>query len=294
MKNLESLDDFFQENMFPSKVDELFNVFELEKFCKAPTRYSRKDFYKITLLKSSGRVLYSDGEVNIDKPALMFTSPIMPYSWESAPGDDLKGYFCIFKEDFLKESKFNDSVQNSPLFKIGGGKPIFFLDESDYSALEKLFIKMIEVSEDVYQYKHELLRSYVSLIIHQAMKLSPTNSSEQSTNASKRITILFLEMLERQFPIESSSQPIILKSARDFAKALSVHVNHLNFSVKETTGRSTTAHITERILVEAKVLLRNTDWSISDIAFSLGFDYSTYFNNFFKKKTGYSPKSLRK
>ncbi|WP_156308902.1 helix-turn-helix domain-containing protein [Sphingobacterium endophyticum] len=293
MKNLESLEDFFQNNQVSTEVDKLFNVFELEEFCKTPTHYSRKDYYKISLLKSFGRVLYADGEVDVNQPALMFTSPITPYSWESAPGD-LKGYFCIFKEEFLKESKFSESVQNSPLFNICGTKPIFFLNESEYTTLEIFFIKMIEVSESEYQYKYELLRNYVSLIIHEAMQLSPTESSEQPTNASKRITTLFLELLEQQFPIVSTSQPLTLKSASDFAKVLSVHVNHLNFSVREITGKSTTAHITDRILAEANILLRNTDWPIADIAFSLGFNYPTYFNNFFKKKTGCSPKSLRK
>lgn len=292
MKNLESLDDFFQNNQVLSEVDQLFNVFELEKFCKTPTQYSRKDFYKISLLKSFGRILYSDGEVNVNQPALMFTSPITPYSWENAPGDP-KGYFCIFKEEFLKESKFSESVQNSPLFKIGA-KPIFFLNKSESNTLEKLFIKMMDVSDSEYQYKHELLRTYVSMIIHEAMQLSPVESAEQPTNASKRITTLFLELLERQFPIESSSQPLSLKSAGDFAEALSVHVNHLNFSVKEITGKSTTLHITDRILAEAKVLLKHTDWPIAVIAFSLGFEYPTYFNNFFKKKTGSIPRSLRK
>lgn len=291
MSNLESVEDFFHDHQVQPEVANEFNVFELEKFCRAPRQYSRKSFYKISLLKSFGRVTYADREVSINQPALMFTSPITPYAWESAPGAP-SGYFCLFKEDFLKESKLSESVQNSALFKMGA-TPIFFLNETELGTLEKLFVKMMNVSESEYQYKHELLRTYVNLVIHEAMQLNPVESSYQPKNASKRITLLFLELLERQFPIQSLSQPLRLKSASDFAEALSVHVNHLNFSVKEITGKSTTVHITDRIIAEAKVLLRNTDWPISEIAFSLGFDYPTYFNNFFKKKTGYIPRSLR-
>ncbi|WP_273004814.1 helix-turn-helix domain-containing protein, partial [Leeuwenhoekiella blandensis] len=40
--------------------------------------------------------------------------------------------------------------------------------------------------------------------------------------------------------------------------------------------------------------LLHTDWSVNDIAYSLGFDYPTYFNNFFKKATGTNPGSYRK
>jgi AraC-like DNA-binding protein len=59
------------------------------------------------------------------------------------------------------------------------------------------------------------------------------------------------------------------------------------------TGKPTTAHITERIISEAKALLQHTDWSISEIAYSLGFDYPTYFNNYFKRITGNTPTSFR-
>ena len=44
---------------------------------------------------------------------------------------------------------------------------------------------------------------------------------------------------------------------------------------------------------EAKALLLHTDWNVADIAYSLGFEYPTYFNNFFKKLTGTNPMSLR-
>ncbi|RYD73796.1 MAG: helix-turn-helix domain-containing protein, partial [Sphingobacteriales bacterium] len=47
------------------------------------------------------------------------------------------------------------------------------------------------------------------------------------------------------------------------------------------------------IISEAKALLQHTTWSVSEIAYALGFEYPTYFNNFFKKKTGEIPKSVR-
>jgi len=84
-----------------------------------------------------------------------------------------------------------------------------------------------------------------------------------------------------------------LRTAQDFAKNLSIHVNYLNSAVKEVTGKTTTAHIGDRIIAEAKALLQHTDWNIAEIAYALGFEYPTYFNNFFKKKTGYIPKSER-
>jgi AraC-like DNA-binding protein len=75
---------------------------------------------------------------------------------------------------------------------------------------------------------------------------------------------------------------------------LSIHVNYLNRSIKEVTGKPTSVHIAERVAAEAKALLQHTSWSVADIAYSLGFEYPTYFNNYFKRVTGNTPQSIRK
>nr|WP_262917189.1 helix-turn-helix transcriptional regulator [Subsaxibacter sp. CAU 1640] len=112
-------------------------------------------------------------------------------------------------------------------------------------------------------------------------------------NASTRIFTLFIELLERQFPIESTTQSLQLKTAKDFANTLRVHVNHLNKVLKESTGKTTTEIIASRVTQEAKVLLRQTSWNISEIAYSLGFDEVSNFSNFFKKNTDISPMAFR-
>jgi AraC-like DNA-binding protein len=104
---------------------------------------------------------------------------------------------------------------------------------------------------------------------------------------------LFIELLERQFPIESPNQTLKLRTARDFADRLSVHVNHLNKVLKENTGQTTTSLIAGRIIKEAKILLKQTDWNISEIAWSLGFEEVAHFSNFFKKQTTLSPLAFR-
>jgi AraC-like DNA-binding protein len=123
--------------------------------------------------------------------------------------------------------------------------------------------------------------------------MEPSENYEQSKNASTRLTSVFLELLERQFPIETTQNPLKLRTAQQYAQHLNVHANYLNRAIKEVTGKSTTSHITERVITEAKALLQHTDWSISEVAYALGFDYPTYFNNFFKKITGTNPTAFR-
>lgn len=267
-----------------------FNVFQIESDANATRIYSRKDFYKICLTTGKSIIHYADKSFDAQGTVLFFGNPRIPYSWETVSTSYI-GYTCLFSEAFLKSER-SESLQNSPLFKIGG-TPILNITEQQRDFLSTIFIKMIEEQQTDYVYKDDLIRNYINLIIHEALKLQPSENFDQHRNASSRITAVFLELLERQFPIEDTQKPLQLKTAQDFAKSMNVHANYLNRAVKEITGKPTTAHISERIITEAKALLQHTDWNIADIAYALGFEYPTYFNNFFKKHTGTNPKSLR-
>ena len=268
-----------------------FNAYEIDSTESVVRNYSRKDFYKICMNTGKNIIHYADRSFETNGTVLFFGNPHIPYSWETI-SSTYTGYACLFTEDFLKLSDRSESLQQSRLFKLGG-TPILELTIEQRDFIATMFQKMIAEQGTLYTFKDELIRNYIGLIIHEALKMQPLENTSNNKNASSRITNVFLELLERQFPIESTDHPLQLKTAQDFAKQLSVHVNYLNRSIKEVTGKPTTTHISERIISEAKALLQHTDWNIAEIAYSLGFEYPTYFNNFFKKITGTNPKSLR-
>lgn len=268
-----------------------FNAFQIESDGAATRVYSRKDFYKICITTGKSKIHYADRTFDMDGTILFFGNPHIPYSWETLSSTYV-GYTCLFSEDFLEVKERSKVLLNSPFFKLGG-TPIIQISAAQRDFLNSLFIKMIEEQASDYTYKDDLIRNYIQLIIHEALKMKPAENYEQHKNASSRISAVFLELLEQQFPIETPDQPLRLRSAKDYAENLHIHINHLNRSLKETTGKSTSVHINERIIKEAKALLQHTNWNISEIAFSLGFEYPTYFNNFFKKMTGINPKSIR-
>src|SRR5215204_16091 len=268
-----------------------FNVFQIESDGASTRIYSRKDFYKICLTTGRSKIHYADRTFEEEGTILFFGNPHIPYSWETISSTYV-GYTVLFSEEFFKASDRSESLQHSPLFKIGG-TPILEIEEQQRVFLNTIFQRMIEEQKSDYAYKDDLMRNYINLIIHEALKLQPSQHYDQHKNAASRLTSVFFELLERQFPIESSDKPLQLKTAQDYAKSLNVHVNYLNRAVKEITGKPTTTHITERIITEATALLQHTGWNIADIAYALGFEYPTYFNNFFKPLTGTNPKMLR-
>ncbi len=285
-KNTRSVSDFNKELRLKG-----FNVFQIESDGSATRIYSRKDFYKICLTTGKSIIHYADRSFEQEGTVLFFGNPYIPYSWETISTYYL-GYTVLFSEDFLKTSDRSESLQQSPLFKIGG-TPVLKISEQQRLFLNTIFQKMIDEQQSSYTYKDDLIRNYIHLIIHEALKLQPSEDFDQHKNAASRLTAVFLELLERQFPIEGVDRPLQLKTAQDYANNLHVHVNYLNRAVKETTGKPTTTLISERIISEAKALLQHTDWNIADIAYALGFEYPTYFNNYFKRQTGTNPKSFR-
>ena len=259
------------------------------------TSYNRRDFFKITLfLEGSSELNYANRSYAITRPALVFTNRIVPYSWEPVEGStEVNGFFCVFTEQFLQSGMHMESLKESVLYKANGN-PVYFLNDNQLNYITTVFQRMHQEFNSDYTYRYELLHSQLSLIIHEAIKIQPASAHIIEKNAAARITNLFLLLLDNQFPVESQQHEPALKKAGDYAARMSVHVNHLNAAVHSITGKSTTAHINERIIKEAKSLLAHTNWSVAEIAYSLGFEYASYFNNFFKKHLNITPLAFRK
>ncbi|QDK80634.1 helix-turn-helix domain-containing protein [Spirosoma sp. KCTC 42546] len=298
MKKTESLEEFYKKkfNWLPDNLQRgigHFNVFRLEDCLGLGVpgvQYSRRDFYKISLIRGENVYHYADKSIQINGTTLMFFNPQVPYTWESL-SDDKTGFFCIFTEAFFTE-KIRGSLSELPMF-MAGSKPAYILNATQDEHVSTLFLKMIDEIGSDYQYKYDLLRNYVTELIHYALKMQPSETLHQHLDAKSRITAVFTELLERQFPIESPAQRFKMRSASDFANQLSIHVNHLNRSIRETTGKTTTDYIAERLASEAKALLKHTDWTIAEISYSLGFDEPAHFNHFFKKQIHLTPSAYR-
>jgi AraC-like DNA-binding protein len=297
-----SVDDFYKETaaLIPEGINKEighFNIFKTDdlfaQLKKKPNAmpYNRRAYYKISLISGCNKAEYADKEIEIEKNALLFATPKIPYNW--LPQDDNQsGFFCIFTDEFLIQSKSGVVLDDLPIFQPGG-YPIFQLSDEEANDILQIFSKMYKEIASDYIYKYDLLRNYVLELIHYGQKLQPASAIYPSHTASARVSSLFIELLERQFPIESPHQKLNLRTAKDYADRLSVHVNHLNKVLKENTGKTTTDIISSRIIQEAKLLLKLTDWNISEIAYSLGFEQVAHFSNFFRKQTSFAPVAFR-
>ncbi|EJL61185.1 helix-turn-helix domain-containing protein [Flavobacterium sp. CF136] len=273
-----------------------FNVFNIPKIYRAfklktEMPCNRQTYYKISLINGKNKIEYTDKTVDIEDCAVLFASPKIPYNYTNVCTEQ-SGHFCVFTKDFLPTVTIGLELDNLPVFSPNSDF-IFQISTEQFHQFEAIFLKMHEEIKSDYIYKYDLLRNYVMELIHFGQKLKPILPVENRKTASSRMTALFVELLERQFPIENISQVIQLKTPADFAGKLGVHVNHLNRILKETTGRTTGEIIGSRIYQESKIILSQTEWNISEIAFTLGFEEVAHFSNFFKKYSQQSPQYFR-
>lgn len=298
MEKSESLEEFYKRkfNWLPEDIKKdlgHFNVFRLEPFAEGKMKsipYRRRDFYKVMLVEGQSQVHYADRVYEVKKQALSFSNPMVPYKWDYTTSA-LQGVYCIFNPQFFDEFP---NLQKYEVFQPNGTH-VFELTDEETASVKQLFDRIESEFKSEYKYKYDLLRNLILELVHFGMKLQPAEvNAVKHGNAALRIASIFLELLERQFPIDESHTQIHLRSPSDFAEQLNIHVNHLNRAVKEMTGKTTSQLILDRLIQEARILLRQSKWNVSEIAFALGFSEVTHFNNFFKKQLHLSPSQFRK
>ncbi len=297
MENIESIEEFYRRKFdaLPENFSQEmghFNLFKLEPYIEGqPTRipYRRRDFYKIMLVKGNSKVHYADQVVEIKKQALSFSNPQIPYKWEHL--DKIReGVYCIFDPQFFHQfGQFSHYEVFQP-----GGAHIFELDDTQFNEVKMIYDRIEAEFGSDYKYKFDAIRNEIFGLIHYGLKLTPVpETANQAKNASQRIFQLFVELLERQFPIDETHRMVNFRSASDYAEQLNVHVNHLNRAVKECSDKTTTAIISDRLIREARALLAQTSWNVAEISYALGFKEPSHFNNFFRKNTSISPTQFR-
>lgn len=297
MRKIETIEEFYKRKFdwIPDNIkNEIghFNVFEHEQIEPGKIRtlpYKRRDFFKIMLVTGNININYADKVIAVKKHALYFSNPQIPYNCDHL--DRIKnGSYCIFNQQFFYQfGELNQYAVFQP-----AGNHVFELTDDQAEQVSIIYKKMFEEIKSDYIHKYDVLRNLIFELLHFAMKTQPSATLEkQPRNASQRISTIFLELLERQFPVDDNHRAVSLRAASDYASQLNVHVNHLNKAIKETTQKTTSQIIAERILQEAKILLKHSTWTVSEIAYALGFTEVTHFNNFFKKHTQLSPLKFR-
>lgn len=266
----------------------IFKIQEVIQYLKFPLPLHRTEYFDILFVVSGDSCTKHCGlkKYEIVPPSIFFKGGGQITSSEIY-SENIQGFFCLIEKDFLTSYNII-SPATFNFFKFGAN-PILTLPNDDVTKFEFLFDKLYALYNSRVENKTKLIASYLIVTLEEALTLYNLQNNvteENHHSTAEMITSRFKDLVAEHF--------LTKQDVSEYAAMLFITPNHLNKTIKAVTSKTALELIHEMILLEAKVLLNQTDKNISEIAFHLSFDDSSYFSRFFKKLTGVTPLEFRK
>jgi AraC-like DNA-binding protein len=253
----------------------------------------RADYYQIVWITG----FTGEGKVWIDldgyplRPHMMcFISPGQIRAWDAPTWQTTgaaTGYVIDFTQGFFSNSPDDaNALIQLPYFHGVGAAPVLYVDEEQARRFTEVCKELEREIQLTLDGQIALLHSYMRILLIEARRIHQAQPGAMHTE-----TAAFL--LTKQFVLLVEAHYLTTSSVADYATMLHVTTNHLIETVKGTMGQPAGKIIHERLMLEAKRLLRYSDSPVAEIATYLDFEDPSYFSRFFKKHTGFAPSEFR-
>jgi AraC family transcriptional activator of pobA len=244
----------------------------------------RHNYYEIFFFsRGGGSHLIDFKEYPIVDHCIHFVSPGQVHVIKRAAGS--LGSIVLFSREFFHaEANTPNALFNFP-FLNNSQYPVLAPSTEEFDTFGPILSQIQLEAGSSQSISMEILRSYTKVILLKCLQLFDTKYPDHKM---KQGTVFntFREMIEKEYRVQR--QPAY------FASKLNITEKKLNGICKDNTGENVGDYIKNRILLEAKRLLVNTDHTIKEIAYFLGFDDPSYFNRFFRANTGITAGEFRK
>ena len=261
--------------------------------CKNYLSPNRRDFYKILFITEGvGVFTLGINTYYIEEPTILFLHPNEIISWKNLSAQSA-GHFCLFKKRYLDGYSMLKSVSEKYHLFSDASKSVIRLTEKSVTAIDRLFRQMHEEAANGCALANDALQAYMQLIMTESMR-SAHYPAPDVVSVEFNHLHHFFQLLEKETSGINYSKPLRIKTVKEFADDLAIHPNYLNALLKKHTGQNVSTHIRNRLLEESKVLLLQTDWTLQDIGFAIGFAEQPNFSLFFKKYIGITPAEFRR
>jgi AraC family transcriptional regulator, transcriptional activator of pobA len=262
----------------------IVNVQDLIKLSKFPVPPTRASTHTIIFL-TSGVATMNIGfqKVEIHKNECLIVPAGQVFGYDKYEVN--KGFLCTFDNDFLLGKIGSSDLLKEFEFLNIWANPVIKLDHKLAKYLQQTFQRVFDEYSANGLKNTNLIQAYFIAALCD-LKLIYKPLSQNKSKTAVALTNKFKELLHKYIKEKHL--------VSDYASMLNVSPNHLNKSVKEITQKPVTKWIDETLVLEAKVLLFQTNFSISEISTELGIIDSSYFSRLFKKHEGCSPAMYRK
>lgn len=237
-------------------------------------------FYEIIWIeKGKSRQVIDHVDYQINPGSLFFISPGQLHVFEE--WKPITGGCIMFTEEFFLLNYFDrDKLFELSFLDNFYSNPVLSPDKKSFAEIQHT-IDQISKEKKRKDYSTSMSQALLHILLLQIQRCVDAQSG--STVPKKYLVLYkkFKNLIDKNFTNNWS--------VSDYADQLAITQHHLNAVAKEVTGKTATAVIRARSVLEAKRLLSFTDFSVSEIAARLGYFDSSYFSKIFKAETGSSP-----
>lgn len=267
------------ERVRPVTVRHTEGLFAQKKSWLAP---HRKNYYLLMLLtQSSGRHWVDMVPYEFKADTLFFSTPEQVHVKEDVK---TSGTVICFAPDFFALTS-NADLLKLPFIRHPHAGHELQPTADELVELRRLCRCIVREYEQPADLQDELLYAHLRVLLLYLGRLCYRQHGHAAPPTTPSLYLRLQACIEAHYRTRRDVQA--------YARLLHLSAGHLNASIKQQSGKTVLQHLHERQLLEAKRLLYNTELSVKEIAFDLGFQDASYFNRFFRRLTGLTPLAYR-
>lgn len=270
-----------------------FYVQDLMKPLPFKSPVCRLNYFVFNFIKQ-GRGNYTIDERSFEiKPnTIYFTNPGHCRVFEWTEADEV--FLITVSESFLKANVHRDVFEEFP-FLLSESYPARVVSPLIFAEFEHFYKQIYKEYTSYTPYRTRLIGTLLAAMLLKIkeyfwLDYNPICEGNRSSQILKN----FKHLLEKHYHDLHSGKANQMFRVQDYADAQTLHPNYLSNVIKSKTGRPIGSWIAEKTIIEAKSLLQNSNLSVKEIAYCLGFTDAAHFTNYFKKHTNTSPLTFRK
>lgn len=253
------------------------------------------DLYLISMKGKIEGTTFQYGKNSYDfaDGTLVFLAPKQVASFAD-PIEELddSGWTIMFHPDLIRRSELGKEIENYSFFNYDTNEALHLSDVEKQSLLELVKKIDLELNLNIDKHSQDIIIQNLESILKYSYRYYDRQFYTR-TNQNKDLVSKFEQYLQSYFSPSDLSEKGV-PSVKQCGEAMHMSGSYLSDLLKIETGRSAKDHISSHLIEKAKTTLLNSNSSISEIAFNLGFDYPQHFSQLFKKKVGMNPTKYRK
>lgn len=274
----------------------LITVLDYTKIKTTPNHFNVKwvtDLYIISLKSPAPKqVQYGRQYYDFEEGTMMFMAPGQVFSVGDFETEiKYEGWGLWFHPDLIINTSLGRKIKDFSFFSYAVHEALH-LSEDEKNTLG-IIVKNIqdEYNNNIDQYSHNVIITALEQLLNYSQRFYGRQfltRKKQNSDLLSRFETLVTEYFNTTNLADKG-----LPSVDYFAGKLNLSANYLSDLLKKETGKTTKEYVQIQVIETAKNRLLNSDDTVNEIAYSLGFEYPQYFNRLFKLKTGMTPFEYR-